>query len=318
MTTMRRALLVGIDSYAQAPLAGCVNDARAMADILSKHHDGTPNFDVRLLTAPPEKITRAILRDAIEYSLKQPADIALLYFSGHGTENNLGGYLVTQDAAKYDEGVSLVDVLTLVNASPVREIVVMLDSCHSGAMGHIPAVENNKANIREGVSILTASRSSEAAVETGGNGLFTSLVTAAIEGGAADVAGHVTVAGIYAYVDESLGPWDQRPLFKSHVSTLVPIRNAKPAVPIATIRRLPEWFPKPDQEFALDPSYEPDAEPANTLHEEIFGRLQECRSGKLVEPVDEIHMYYAAMRSKACRLTPLGRHYWRLANDGRI
>jgi hypothetical protein len=29
-------------------------------------------------------------------------------------------------------------------------------------------------------------------------------------------------------------------------------------------------------------------------------------------------MYYAAMESKTCRLTPLGRHYWRMAANNRI
>ena len=29
-------------------------------------------------------------------------------------------------------------------------------------------------------------------------------------------------------------------------------------------------------------------------------------------------MYYAAMNSTGCRLTALGRFYWKLADDGRI
>jgi Caspase domain len=315
---MRRALVVGIDDYASAPLAGCVNDANAVAALLAKHHDGSPNFDVKLLDAPPGRVTRPVLRENIEQLFEKPADIALFYFSGHGTENNLGGFLVTQDAARYDEGVALTDVLTFANRSPVREVVILLDSCHSGTLGQLPAIENDKANIREGVTIITASRSSEVAVETGGMGLFTSLVVAAFEGGAADAVGRVTVASVYDYVEESLGPWDQRPLFKSHVSTLVSLRNAKPAIDVAILRRLPEWFPRPDADFGLDPSYEPDAEPPDEEHERIFRYLQRCRAAKLVEPVGEAHMYYAAMNSRSCRLTPLGRHYWRLANEGRV
>jgi hypothetical protein len=42
----------------------------------------------------------------------------------------------------------------------------------------------------------------------------------ALRGGAADVCGNVSVAGVYAYVEQRPGPWDQRPLFKSHVSTM--------------------------------------------------------------------------------------------------
>lgn len=208
----RRALVIGIDDYSIAPLAGCVNDARAMAEVLGRNHDGSPNFDVRLLTAPPRTINRSDLKRAVERLFESPADVALLYFSGHGTENNLGGFVVTQDAKSYDEGVSLNDVLTFSNKSLAREVVVILDSCHSGALGEIPALSNTNTQLREGVSILTASRSSEAAIETGGMGLFTSLVVAALEGGAADNLGYVKLPSVYSYVDESLGPWDQRPL----------------------------------------------------------------------------------------------------------
>jgi hypothetical protein len=318
MRFMRRALLVGVDDYPTAPLAGCVNDVRAMGSVLGKNYDGSPNFDLKLLTAPSSSVTRADLREHVGQLLREPADVALFFFSGHGTENNLGGYLVTQDATQYDEGVSLTELLTWANQSPVREVVFLLDCCHSGALGQVPALQNDQAILRQGVSILTASRSSEVAIETGGMGLFTSLVVAALDGGAADAIGRITVASVYSYVDESLGPWDQRPLFKSHVSTLIPLRNAQPAIDVAILRQLPLWFSQPDAEFPLDPSYEPDADPPNEEHERVFGCLQRCRAAKLVEPVGEEHMYYAAMHSGACRLTALGRHYWRLANEGRI
>jgi hypothetical protein len=38
----------------------------------------------------------------------------------------------------------------------------------------------------------------------------------------------------------------------------------------------------------------------------------------LVVPVNAEHMYFAAMDSKACKLTALGHHYWRLVQDKRI
>ena len=41
---MRRALLIGIDNYEMAPLAGCVSDVEKMASILTKNQDGSPNF----------------------------------------------------------------------------------------------------------------------------------------------------------------------------------------------------------------------------------------------------------------------------------
>lgn len=55
--------------------------------------------------------------------------------------------------------------------------------------------------ISEGVTILTASRSSETSMEVNGHGLFTSLLIEALIGGAADITGHVTPGGIYAYIE---------------------------------------------------------------------------------------------------------------------
>src|ERR1035441_381686 len=110
MPPSRRALVVGIDEYPSAPLSGCVNDATAMAGLLSSNADGSPNFDVRLVTAPSDTISKASLRQMVEQLFAHDeADIALFYFSGHGTENDLGGYLVTPEATAYDEGVNLSD-----------------------------------------------------------------------------------------------------------------------------------------------------------------------------------------------------------------
>ena len=58
---MRRALVVGIDDYPRAPLKGCVNDADAMAALLARHADGSPNFDVQRLTSDSASITRGNL-----------------------------------------------------------------------------------------------------------------------------------------------------------------------------------------------------------------------------------------------------------------
>src|SRR5918995_2798331 len=122
---MRRALCVGIDHYPQAPLNGCVNDAEAIERLLSRDEDGSLNFDTMLLTSDRETVTRACLRERIKSLLADPADVALLYFSGHGTENDLGGYLVTSDADAYDEGVWLTEVLTWANESRAGETVVI-------------------------------------------------------------------------------------------------------------------------------------------------------------------------------------------------
>lgn len=317
---MRRALIVGIDDYQFSPLSGCINDAYKMSEILTRNQNGSPNFDCKEIVSSEITITRSLLKEKIEELFSHEADVALFYFSGHGTANNLGGFLVTQDADRYDEGVSMTDILTFANQSKdkIKEVVIILDCCHSGALGNTPAINNDQTSLREGITILTASRSSQYAMEVGGGGVFTSLVHEALNGGAADVVGNVTVASVYGYADQTLGAWDQRPLFKSHVSKLLPIRNCNPKVPLEILRLLPRYFPTLDYQYPLDRSYEPDVEPQHEGNQEIFSHLQKLRSAGLVEPIGEEHMYYAALNNKPCELTPLGRFYWSLVNAGKL
>lgn len=319
---MRRALCVGIDNYPFGALSGCVSDAERLASLLSKHQDGTPNFECKKLVAPnggaSDIITRAKLKQAVEQLFKDKADVALLHFSGHGTENNLGGYLVTQDAKNYDEGLSMSDVLKMANDSKANEVVVLLDCCHSGHMGQIPTINNNSALLREGVSIITASRGDQPSVEVGGGGLFTSLVLDALDGGAADLLGHVTIPAIYAKVEAALGAWDQRPLLKSQVSKVIAIRNCEAPISITTLRDLPVLFPLPAEDFALSPEYEGTHQGKDAAKVALFSKLQQLNRVHLVVPIHAKHMYDAAMQSTGCRLTAAGRYYWRLAKNGRL
>lgn len=319
---MRRALCVGIDEYGFGPLNGCVNDAQRMTAVLKQQHDGSPNFECKTLIAPQGAgnavVTRTILREHLQRLFKDPADVALFHFSGHGTINNLDGYLVTQDAKKYDEGVPMSEVLKLANDSKSREVVILLDCCFSGQLGNLPAVDNTKALLREGISILTAGRGDQVSVETGGGGVFTSLVIDALEGGAANILGAVSAPAIYAYVEAALGAWDQRPLFKAHVSSVLELRCCAPPIERALLRRLPALFPLPAEDHLLDPSYERSAPTAIAANVARFADLQSLNRVHLVLPVNAPHMYDAAMQSKACRLTPSGRYYWRLAKDNRI
>jgi hypothetical protein len=319
---MRRALCVGVDNYPFNALRGCVSDAERLSALLSKHQDGTPNFECKRLVAPnggaTDIVTRAKLKQAVEQLFKDKAEVALLHFSGHGTENNLGGYLVTQDAKNYDEGLAMVDVLKMANDSKTDEVVVLLDCCHSGHMGQVPAINNTGAVLREGVSIITASRGDQPSVEVGGGGLFTSLVVDALEGGAADLLGHVTIPAIYAKVEAALGAWDQRPLLKSHVSKVIAIRKCEPPINIVILRDLPALFPLPAEDFALSPEYEHTYEGKDEDKVLVFDKLQKLNRVHLVVPIQTNHMYEAAMQSKGCRLTAAGRYYWRLAKNERL
>lgn len=319
---MRRALCVGIDLYNFGPLRGCVSDAERMASLLAKHDDATPNFDCRTMKATLDgngnKIGRPELRKAVKELFRQPAQVGLFHFSGHGTVNDLDGYIVTQDATAYDEGLAMSEVLKMANDSKTEEVIILLDCCHAGNLGNPPAVNNARAMLREGVCILTASRGDQVSVETTDGGLFTSLVADALNGGAADLMGNVTAPAIYAFVEAALGAWDQRPLFKSHFSKLVPLRKCTPPIEPAILRELPTLFPVPAEDLPLSPAFESTCEHKDDAKTVVFCKLQALHRVHLVLPVGVDHMYDAAMQSKACRLTAAGRYYWRLAKDSRV
>ncbi len=315
---MKKALIVGIDDYPTSPLFGCVNDANAIGTILETDGNGDPNFGVEFMTSPSKTVTRPTLREAIELLFTGEPDMALLYFSGHGYIKSTGGYLVTTDAKKYDEGVSMDEILTLANDSKAKNKIVILDCCHSGAFGS-PSVSGSKiSQLSEGLSVLTASRDSESALEINDAGVFTSLLVDALQGGAADLRGNITPGSLYAYVDEALGAWDQRPIFKTNVSSFTSIRKIPPKIPFEVMRKLTEYFASPEAEHSLNPTYE-DTEPtANPENVKTFKDLQKFQSVGLVVPVDEEFMYFAAINSTSCRLTALGYQYWRLVSEKKL
>ncbi len=317
---LKRALLVGIDDYDNVTsLNGCVNDVNALVPLLSRNEDDSPNFSCETRTSDTHRVERRNLIEDVNALLRPGADVALLYFAGHGAKTAYDVVLQTQDSQEPDLGISLSSILAQVQGSSVREILIVLDCCFSGAAGGVPQLGGNTAALRMGVSILSASGGDQTAAETdGGRGLFSTYLCGALEGGAADVLGKVTIASVYAYLSESFGPWDQGPTFKANVERLHELRLCSPAVPLPDLRRLTEFFPERDGEMPLDSSYEPDAEPDHPEHQAIFAILQKYRAAKLLEPVGAEHMYFAAMQNGGCKLTPLGKLYWWMAKQGRI
>lgn len=319
---MRRALCVGVDKYPFGSLVGCVSDADRLGTLLTKHADGAPNFDCRKILAGAadgiDVVTVSTLRKAVHELFRQPAEVALFHFSGHGTVSDLDGYLVTQDATSYHEGVSMSEVLKLANDSQSNEAVVLLDCCYSGNLGNPPVINNMRALLREGVSLLTASRAAQPSVEVNGGGVFTSLVIDALDGGAADILGNVTAPSMYAFVEGALGAWDQRPLFKCHVSRVTDLRRCQPPIERSVLRELPGLFPLPVEDLPLSPAYEASCEERDDRKVAVFSKLQALNRVHLVVPVGVPHMYDAAMQRRGCRLTAAGRYYWRLARNGRI
>lgn len=322
---MKKALVVGLNKYPECSLDWCDNDAIAMAGLLEANGDGSPNFDVIQII---DSCGKNRLQEAIQALFADDADVALLYFSGHGADQD-GGYLVTTDYTSACYGVRMNDILQWANNSKCKNKIIILDCCFSGQMGE-SLLAKNTSILGEGLTIMAASRSWQTSMEDPDieHGVFTDLLIQGLKGGAADIGGNITAASLYAFVDQSLGAWQQRPVFKTNISQFLPIRTINAKVPKATLRRISQYFAKPSDQFRLDPSYEFTNDPAidheviepyaDPKHIEIFKELQLFESVGLIEPVDTEHMYFAAMESKACKLTALGLHYWKLSKDRRF
>lgn len=324
---MKIALIVGINQYQHCEnLNGCVNDALKVKAILERNGDGSVNFDCKLIIAsnPDETITRNELKDAIKQLFSTKCEIALFYFAGHGHIESTGGYLLTSDANRGDEGVSLDEIMFFANNSPSTNKIIILDSCHSGIIGNQPNIKEQSA-LADGITILTASTAEQYATEQDDSGVFTTLMIDALNGSAANLVGQVTPGSVYAHIDQTLGAWEQRPVFKTNVKSFVSLRQVAPTIELEDLRLIFDYFPTPGFEYQLDPTYEPELKgrdkgmpspiEKNTY---VFAKLQKFNRLNLLVPVGAPHMWNAAMESKHCKLTSLGEHYRKLVEKGRI
>lgn len=322
----RKALFIGIDQYTNfGPLACCVADANSMKELLERNEDGARNFSCQVFTsAGRNPITRTFLRAKLQALFADDfAGDALFYFSGHGTASKHDGHLVTQDGEMGDFGVSMHELITLANTSKAKSVLLVLDCCHSGQLGNLPNLQGNSGNqtqLREGVTILAASRPSQPALEVEGHGVFTQLVLSALHGGAADVRGRVSAASVYAYAEQALNnPWGQSPLYKSHADRLPQLRFCKPAVEDSYLRLLPKIFDEPTTIVSMDPSFEhTKRKVAKAENVELFNKFKCFRNAGLLITERGKDLYFSALASEGVQLTLLGQFYWKLAKNNLI
>jgi hypothetical protein len=318
---VRKALVVGIDYYSYLDgLTGCVSDATTVKQMLDRNADGSVNFSQPRLIVGAGKMDNAQrieLREAVRELFTGDSEVAFFYFAGHGYVEETGGYLCAGDCKTGDDGLPLSDIMTFANNSRARSKIIFLDSCHSGAIGE-HAINPQVTAISTGVTILTASTKEQYAAEANGGGVFTGLLIDALGGAAANLLGQITPGSVYAHIDQSLGPWSQRPVFKTNVTRFVSLRQVEPPIPLADLRRIAEFFPGPGFEYQLDPSYEPTESTADPNHNAIFDILQKYNRVNLLVPTGARHMWNAAVESKTVRLTVTGEHYRRLVESGLI
>lgn len=330
---MRRGLLVGIDAYGFSPLAGCVADAVALDDVLSRHADGGPNWQLESMLGvdgePP--ITREVLRGGLSRLFKDAREADLLFFfAGHGGQTPWGADLVCQDATENSLGVSMSDLVTLANESPARSVTLILDCCFSGNAGALPGLQAaavaesfrlERTVLRENVTVMAASRSTETSAEVEGHGAFTRVLLDGLEGGATDHRGNITALSLYAYISNAFDDWQQRPILKTNLTEPLALRIGPPWLEIELLRQLPQHFPAADTRVQLTPAHEGEGRPLartedGTPQQQQFDYMGRLRNANLVTTDGRRDHYWVAMESGDVYLTPLGRYFWSLAKRG--
>lgn len=139
-----KALLVGINKYAGAPLRGCVNDVEEMQKLLSQRYGVSGAEQVKVLL--DGKATTKEIEAGLSWLAEgaEEGDVRLFHYSGHGSRlaDSPGGdekdgwdeCLVPVDTE--DGSYLRDDVLAKFYKAfhPKAHLVLVMDSCHSGTV----------------------------------------------------------------------------------------------------------------------------------------------------------------------------------------
>ena len=262
----RDALIVGINQYQSLPVLNTpASDAAAVADCLQTQGE----FRVHRL---PEVIKdgkatvgrrRGVTTQALEAALiqllkpkgKNIPTTALFYFSGHGLQRDAGiqeGYLATSDAdpGRGNFGISLFWLRRLLQQSPVRQLIVILDCCHSGELFTFSDADPG-ARTGTDCLLMAASREYESAYESlgGEHSVFTQALLSGLNP-YDQSSGKVSNYSLSEHVSQQLRGEIQQPLFESSGGEIVLTRvtgskaafSRGPVKPFARLKKLSFGF----------------------------------------------------------------------------
>jgi uncharacterized caspase-like protein len=168
---VRIALVIGNGKYANLPkLSNPTNDAEAMADVLAKM-----GYATRLLLNASEQDLRKEVRKFAGESGK--ADVALLFYAGHGAQLNGENYLLPADIdipqTDADIQLSGLKIDDLINSIRSNTKIVFLDACRDN-----PALFKNLAKGRGGRAVgLAPATGSNLDPGKPGGGIFIAYAT---------------------------------------------------------------------------------------------------------------------------------------------
>jgi len=194
-------LTVGVSRYQEdrLSLAYAEKDARVLAAVLAAQ--GKTLFrEVRTKVLVNEAVSRDSILDSIDRFLGRAvsSDVVLIFVAGHGIKRSSTDtfYFLPHGANHHNlttRGLRWSDFEEEVKAlgTRVKNVVLMLDTCHSGALqigmrGIEVTPDLSSAFQRKGTYVLAAASADEAAVEAGtwGHGAFTHAILTGMKGAA--------------------------------------------------------------------------------------------------------------------------------------
>ena len=272
--------------------------------VLKTNYDGTQNFDVEVIYN--ETPSKRLLNEKIEQLFAIPSNVSLLYIRSRVVVDD--GKLFIINEGSLGTLISLESILNRSSISSSKELIIVFDciSSHLESSRYYSYFEGY--NIKVGQSLLCSFN----------NKTFSPIFVEALDSLASDLVGNVSVAGIYNIISRMQGAWDTSPIFITKRVGMQNLRRCEPKIDMPILRSILSLFSDIEDEIWLDPSYEPASESPDVTPEKVkkFRKLQALRAASLISPNGTDHMYYAAMESKSCQLTALGKYYWKLAKKG--
>jgi len=230
---------VGVSKYQDPsiPSLGYADaDARAIYDYF-RDTFGLPANQIFLRTNEQATLReiKSILGTQLAGQANDPRDTVVLYFAGHGMRDRVTGsfdpdglskYFLPYDTSRtdlYSTALEMDEITNILRRLVPERVVVLLDSCFSGAAGgrspfdpkaageRVPISGeflDRMAHVGKGRVVLTASGPDESAQESSdfGHGVFTYFLLEGLHG-AADLNGDgdIDVHEIYAYTSKKVG-----------------------------------------------------------------------------------------------------------------
>ena len=246
----RDALIVGINRYQYQGLPN-LNAPALDAEVIAVLLEQYGNFRVTRL---PEAInpteSKPYIAKGLELRLSQlkktlvqlfkpegrsVPDTALFYFSGHGLRDTQGiqeGFLASSDCSPDTEfyGLSLRWLRQLLEASPIKQQIVLLDCCHSEELFNFNEANPGDRGSARDRCFIAASREFEAA-QVSLDSEYSVLTQALLQGLDPQRQASITNFSLVDYLDQQLGNNTQRPIYSNFGEPIILTRAIIPPTP---------------------------------------------------------------------------------------